>query len=83
MSEMDHLREALDGSDEIHLAIVFGSVCRRHATPSSDLDVSTPCDHSMPSDLCSTSTTSPRWRQLFLPIAFSSRADPSSGFIQF
>jgi len=54
MSEIDHLREALDGFDEIRLAIVFGSVGLGHATYSSDLDIAILCDHTMSSDLKST-----------------------------
>jgi predicted nucleotidyltransferase len=51
MSEIDHLAEALDGFDEIRLAIVFGSVGLGHATYSSDLDIAILCDHTMSSDL--------------------------------
>jgi len=51
MPEIDHLREALDGFDEIRLAIVFGSVGLGHATYSSDLDIAILCDHTMSSDL--------------------------------
>jgi len=51
MSEIDHLREALDGFDEIRLAIVFGSVGLRQASYSSDLDIAILCNHTMSSDL--------------------------------
>jgi len=54
MSEIDLLRGALDGFDEIRLAIVFGSVGDGHATHSSDLDIAVLCDRSMSSDLRST-----------------------------
>jgi len=51
MSEIDQIREALEGFDEIRLAIVFGSVGLEHATYSSDLDIAVLCDHTMSSDL--------------------------------
>jgi len=51
MSELDQLREALDGFDEIRLAIVFGSVGLGHATYFSDLDIAVLCEHTMSSDL--------------------------------
>jgi len=54
MSELDQLTEALDGFDEIRLAIVFGSVGLRQATYSSDLDIAILCDHTISSDLKST-----------------------------
>jgi len=54
MSEIDHSRKALDGFDEIRLAIVFGSVGQGQATHSSDLDLAVLCERPMSSDLRST-----------------------------
>ena len=51
MSEIDRIREALDGFDEIRLAIVFGSVGLGQATYSSDLDIAILCDRTMSSEL--------------------------------
>ncbi len=54
MSEIDHSRKALDGFDEIRLAIVFGSVGQGQATHSSDLDLAVLCERPTSSDLRST-----------------------------
>jgi len=51
MPEIDRVREALDGFDQIRLAIAFGSIARGLATDTSDLDVGVLCDEAISRDL--------------------------------